>query len=82
MANIKIELFGPLKDRYSKELEIEIPDKGLPVNDFKKLVMHRLGISKKDIDSIAVVKNESIITEDTLITSSDKICLLPPVSGG
>ncbi len=82
MPHLKIELFGPLKDRYSKELEVEIPEKGVLLDDFRKLVMKKLGISQKDIDSIAIVKNDSIVNDNVLITSSDKICLLPPVSGG
>lgn len=79
---IKVELFGPLVRNGRKYIELEVSENKISVQTFKKLIGEELHLSKESIDSIAIVKNDNVIDNNDYISSSDKICLLPPVSGG
>lgn len=80
---IKIEVFGPLVKEGKRVIELDIKSNHITVSMLKKMLKEKLNLTKEDINSIAIVKNdEVIVNEKEPITAKDKICLLPPVSGG
>ncbi|MFN7181885.1 MAG: MoaD/ThiS family protein [Planctomycetota bacterium] len=82
MVKIKIELFGPLTKIGNKFIEVEIPLNGVTVKELKRIISRKSLLLKRNIHSIAVVKNDEIVTDNEKITQKDTLSLLPPVSGG
>lgn len=80
--NLKVRLFAILRDVVGeREITITVPT-GVTVsyleNEIVKKYPQLKSISNKFVTSV----NCKVTGTDTIITSSDEIALLPPVSGG
>ena len=80
--NLKIRLFAILRDAVGqREISISVPS-GVTVrylnNEILKKYPQLNSFSNKFVTSV----NYKVTSGDTIITSSDEIALLPPVSGG
>jgi len=80
--NLKIRLFAILRDVVGeREISISVPS-GVTVrylnNEILKKYPQLSSFSNKFVTSV----NYKVTSGDTIITSSDEIALLPPVSGG
>jgi len=80
--NLKIRLFAILRDVVGeREISISVPS-GVTVrylnNEILKKYPQLNSFSNKFVTSV----NYKVTSGDTIITSSDEIALLPPVSGG
>ena len=80
--NLKVRLFAILKDVVGeREITITVPS-GVTVsylnNEILKKYPQLRSFSNKFVTSV----NYKVTSGDTIITSSDEIALLPPVSGG
>lgn len=79
---IKVRLFANLRELVGeREITITVPG-GVTVsylnNEILKMYPQLKSFSNKFVTSV----NCKVTTGDTVITSSDEIALLPPVSGG
>jgi molybdopterin converting factor subunit 1 len=80
--NLKVRLFAILRDVVGqREISISVPS-GVTVrylnNEILKKYPQLNSFSNKFVTSV----NYKVTSGDTIITSSDEIALLPPVSGG
>ena len=80
--NLKVRLFAILRDVVgAREISISVPS-GVTVrylnNEILKKYPQLNSFSNKFVTSV----NYKVTSGDTIITSSDEIALLPPVSGG
>ena len=80
--NLKVRLFAILKDAVGKrEITINVPSRvtvSYLNNEILKKYPQLRSFSNKFVTSV----NCKVTSGDTIITSSDEIALLPPVSGG
>jgi molybdopterin converting factor subunit 1 len=79
---IKVRLFAILREAVGeREITITVPS-GITVNYLNNLILMKYpqlnSFSNKFVTSV----NCKVTTGDTVVTSSDEIALLPPVSGG
>ena len=83
-ATLRIELCGRLADACGREVELDLPDSGLPVaalltalGDVYPVLGDALGRGR-----IRACVNETIVPPATVVRPGDQVALFPPVSGG
>ena len=80
--NIKIRLFAILRDMVGeREITITVPS-GITVSYLNNEILKKYPQLKSFSNKFVTSVNCKVTTGDTIITSSDEIALLPPVSGG
>ncbi|MDV7695531.1 MoaD/ThiS family protein [Chryseobacterium soli] len=78
---LKILAFGITKDIFgTSEKEIEV-DEGLTVSQLKNILEENFPGLKK-LNSYFIAIDEEYAEEDQVITSTNEIAIIPPVSGG
>ncbi|MFP3597021.1 MoaD/ThiS family protein [Chryseobacterium sp. SIMBA_029] len=78
---LKILAFGITKDIFgTPEKEIEV-DEGLNVRQLKNILEEDFPGLKK-LNSYFIAIDEEYAEEDQVITSTNEIAIIPPVSGG
>lgn len=83
-TTLRIELCGRLADACGREVELDLPDSGLPV----AALMTALGDAYPALGEalgrgrIRACVNEAIVPVATVVRASDQVALFPPVSGG
>ena len=65
----------------SEEIEIEIKDLG-KVSDLRESLSQKFPEFMGRMESIAVSINQEFAGEGSIISASDEIALIPPISGG
>ena len=79
---IKVKLFAILRERVGEsEITITVPI-GITVNHLNSEILKKYPQLKSFSNKFVTSVNCKVTTGDTVITSRDKIALLPPVSGG
>ena len=79
---IKVRLFANLRELVGeREITITVPG-GVTVSYLNKEILKKYPQLKSFSNKFVTSVNCKITTGDTIITSSDEIALLPPVSGG
>lgn len=78
---IQVEAFGIAKDIFGKKhIEIRLQT-GCSVLDLKETLMEKFP-KFKALRSFAIAVNESYALDTDQLTETDKIVIIPPVSGG
>jgi len=83
-AILRIELCGRLADSCGREVELDIPERGLPV----ATLMAALGDAYPALGGalgrgrIRACVNETIVPAAMVVRAGDRVALFPPVSGG
>ncbi len=65
----------------SEEIEIEIKESG-KVSDLRESLSQKFPEFMGRMESIAISINQEFAGEGVIISSSDEIALIPPISGG
>jgi molybdopterin converting factor subunit 1 len=79
---IKVTLFANLRELVGeKEITITVPS-GVTVGYLNNEILKKFPQLKSFSTKFVTSVNCKVTTGDTIITSSDEIALLPPVSGG
>ena len=79
---IKVRLFANLRELVGeKEITITVPS-GVTVGYLNNEILKKYPQLKSFSNKFVTSVNCKVTTGDTIITSSDEIALLPPVSGG
>jgi molybdopterin converting factor subunit 1 len=79
---IKVRLFANLRELVGeREITITVPA-GVTVSYLNNEILKRYPQLKSFSNKFVTSVNCKVTTGDTIITSSDEIALLPPVSGG
>jgi molybdopterin converting factor subunit 1 len=79
---IKVRLFANLRELVGeREITITVPG-GITVSNLNNEILKKYPQLKSFSNKFVTSVNCKITTGDTIITSSDEIALLPPVSGG
>lgn len=79
---IKVRLFANLRELVGeRELALTVPT-GVTVSYLNNEILKRYPQLKSFSNKFVTSVNCKVTTGDTIITSSDEIALLPPVSGG
>lgn len=65
----------------SEEIEIEIKDLG-KVSDLRESLSQKFPEFMGRMESIAVSINQEFAGEGSIISASDEVALIPPISGG
>ena len=79
---IKVKLFAILRERVGEsEITITVPT-GITVNYLNSEILKKYPQLKSFSNKFVTSVNYKVTSGDTIITSSDEIALLPPVSGG
>ena len=79
---IKVRLFANLRELVGeKEIIITVPS-GITVGYLNNEILKKYPQLKSFSNKFVTSVNCKVTTGDTIITSSDEIALLPPVSGG
>jgi molybdopterin converting factor subunit 1 len=79
---IKIRLFATLREVVGeREITITVPS-GVTVSYLNNEIFRKYPQLKSFSNKFVTSVNYKVTTGDTIITSSDEIALLPPVSGG
>lgn len=79
---IKVRLFAILREMVGeREITITVPA-GITVSYLNNEILKKYPQLKSFSNKFVTCVNCKVTTGDTLITSSDEIALLPPVSGG
>jgi molybdopterin converting factor subunit 1 len=79
---IKIRLFATLREVVGeREITITVPS-GVTVGYLNNEIFRKYPQLKSFSNKFVTSVNYKVTTGDTIITSSDEIALLPPVSGG
>lgn len=79
---IKVRLFANLRELVGeREITITVPT-GVTVSYLNNEILKRYPQLKSFSNKFVTSVNCKVTTGDTIITSSDEIALLPPVSGG
>ena len=79
---IKVRLFANLRELVGeREITITVPD-GVTVSYLNNEILNKYPQLKSFSNKFVTSINCKVTTGDTVITSSDEIALLPPVSGG
>ena len=79
---IKVTLFANLRELVGeREITITVPT-GVTVSYLNNEILKRYPQLKSFSNKFVTSVNCKVTTGDTIITSSDEIALLPPVSGG
>lgn len=77
----KIICFGIAKDILGgREVSLSLPE-NLTVEEFQKIIEERYP-KLSGLASMKIAVNESYATPEQVISPSDEIVLIPPVSGG
>lgn len=83
-TTLRIELCGRFADACGREVELDLPDSGLPVaalmvalGDAYPVLGDALGRGR-----IRACVNETIVPSATVVRPGDQVALFPPVSGG
>lgn len=80
--NLKVRLFAILKDVVGKrEITITVPS-GVTVSYLNNEILKKYPQLRTFSNKFVTSVNYKVTSGDTIITSSDEIALLPPVSGG
>ena len=80
--NLKVRLFAILKDVVGeREITITVPS-GVTVSDLNNEILKKYPQLRSFSNKFVTSVNYKVTNGDTIITSSDEIALLPPVSGG
>ena len=80
--NLKVRLFAILRDVVGEgEITIAVPS-GVTVSYLETEILKKYPQLKPFSNKFVTSVNRKVTTGDTVITSSDEIALLPPVSGG
>lgn len=84
IKKIKVKFYGPLRDVVGAAIiEVDIHrDCYITLENLKDFLSQRFPMLSKYLDTTVIFINNTIVYEDTFITSQDEISLLPPVSGG
>lgn len=78
---IRIEAFGIAKDIFeNKYIEILL-EENCSVAELKALLLEQYP-PLKDLRSLAIALNENYASDQDIISESDEIVIIPPVSGG
>jgi len=84
ITGLRIELCGRLADACGREVELGIPERGLPV----AALMAALGDAYPALRAalgrgrVRACVNEAIVPDATVVRAGDRVALFPPVSGG
>jgi molybdopterin converting factor subunit 1 len=79
---IKVRLFGILREMVGeREITITVPT-GITVSYLNNEILKKYPQLKSFSNKFVTSVNCKVTPGDTVITSSDEIALLPPVSGG
>lgn len=79
---IKVRLFANLRELVGeREITISVPG-GVTVSYLNNEILNKYPQLKSFSNKFVTSVNCKVTTGDTVITSSDEIALLPPVSGG
>jgi molybdopterin converting factor subunit 1 len=79
---IKVRLFAILREMVGeREITITVPT-GITVSYLNNEILKKYPQLKSFGNKFVTSVNCKVTSEDTIITSKDKIALLPPVSGG
>ena len=79
---LKVRLFAILRDAVGKkEIVITVPT-GVTVSHLENKILKKYPQLKSFSNKFVTSVNCKVTSGDTIITSSDEIALLPPVSGG
>jgi len=79
---IKVRLFANLREVVGeREITITVPS-GITVGYLNNEILKKYPRLKSFSNKFVTSVNCKVTTGDTIITSSDEIALLPPVSGG
>jgi molybdopterin converting factor subunit 1 len=79
---IKVRLFAVLREVVGeREITITVPS-GITVSYLNNVILMKYPQLKSFSNKFVTSVNCKVTTGDTVITSSDEIALLPPVSGG
>ena len=79
---IKVRLFANLRELVGeREITLTLPG-GVTVDHLNNEILKRYPQLKSFSNKFVTSVNCKVTTGDTIITSSDEIALLPPVSGG
>lgn len=79
---IKVRLFANLRELVGeREITISLPG-GVTVDHLNNEILKRYPQLESFSNKFVTSVNCKVTTGDTIITSSDEIALLPPVSGG
>ncbi|MGI0032015.1 MAG: molybdopterin converting factor subunit 1 [Nitrososphaeraceae archaeon] len=79
---IKVRLFANLRELVGeREITISLPG-GVTVDHLNSEILKRYPQLESFSNKFVTSVNCKVTTGDTIITSSDEIALLPPVSGG
>jgi molybdopterin converting factor subunit 1 len=79
---IKVRLFAVLKEAVGKkEIIIAVPS-GVTLKMLKNKILQEYPALNSFSNKFILSVNLKVATDDTIITPSDEIAILPPVSGG
>ncbi len=79
---IKVRLFANLRELVGEwEITITVPS-GITVSYLNNVILMKYPQLKSFSNKFVTSVNYKVTSGDTIITSSDEIALLPPVSGG
>jgi molybdopterin converting factor subunit 1 len=79
---IKVRLFAVLKEAVGKkEIIIAVPS-GATLKMLKNKILQEYPALNSFSNKFILSVNLKVATDDTIITPSDEIAILPPVSGG
>ena len=79
---IKVRLFANLRELVGeREITITVPG-GVTVSYLNNEILNKYPQLKSFSNKFVTSVNCKVTTDDTVITCSDEIALLPPVSGG
>ena len=83
-TRLRIELCGRLAEACGREVDLDLPEAGLPVaalmaalGDAYPVLGDALGRGR-----IRACVNEAIVPSATVVRPGDEVALFPPVSGG
>lgn len=89
MNRMTLRLFGAFRNLQSEpELSIEIPTGIKTIGDLRQILAAHLGALTPGFDAAgllaksAIANDREVLQDDASFQASDRLALLPPVSGG
>jgi sulfur-carrier protein len=81
---MKVQFFGRIGDRIGREVGLDLPPDGCSVADLRSRLALLHPHAKADLmsPSLRACVDETIATEDQIVSEGETVAFFPPLSGG
>ena len=79
--NISVRVFAMLKDFYSPQLSLELPDEAT-AGELREKMLALNPKAEKSLSLCRMALGTEFIQNDRILHDGEEVCFLPPASGG